>query len=249
MVPQTALAVVAFILLIVPGIVFELLRQTQRPAFEQTALEEVARILVASIALGAAACSLLALVDVWADNVVVDISGVAAHGVGWYWSRHPGRVIATVGCEVVAATVLGVLVHRSLNAPDKKGFAQRALTCGERFLRHKPTGQIVRFPVWWTVFRHARPSDAVTKLTVVKKDGTLVTGTLAAYSTGGANEERDVALHQPIEVLRPGATAIEEVPPGWKVMVISASEITEILVTWPPATEAIPSPPVSTPSA
>lgn len=42
MIPQTAVAFVAFILLVVPGITFELLRQTRRPSFEQTALEELA---------------------------------------------------------------------------------------------------------------------------------------------------------------------------------------------------------------
>lgn len=234
MMPQTAVAVMLFLLLIVPGISFELLRQTRRPSFDQTALEELARVLLASVGFTGAAALVLVPLSMALPKAVVDVSTIASQGAGWYWSHYPERVLWTIGLAVCIATGLALLVHRSLNHPDERGWAARAVGTMKRILRHQPGEQVERFPLWRTLFRDARPLGAVTKLTVLKKDGTMVTGNMAGYTTDGSRDERDLALAQPIEIFRLGDREPRRVPEGWRVVILAASDISEIFVTWPP---------------
>ena len=125
MIPATAITAVVFILLVIPGITFELLRQTRRPAFDQTGLEEASRILLASIALGSVAGVLLAITSLVCTDVVIDLSVFARQGLSWYWREHPGLVISTIALQVLVATASGGLVHRSLNHPEGHGYAMR----------------------------------------------------------------------------------------------------------------------------
>lgn len=228
----------AFVLLVVPGITFELLRQTRRPAFQQSALEEAARVVVASIALASAAALLLAVVSMWFTDLVLEVSTLSRLGPGWYWREHPGLVISSVALEVGAATALAALVHRSLNRADGHGSATRMALGLERFLRHQPGRQVERFPVWRTLFRTLPPPSTRTQLTVLKKDGRLITGMLAAYDSGDPGEERDLALRQPITILPKGGDAPIKVSTDWPFIVVPAGEISEIYVAWveePPA--------------
>jgi Family of unknown function (DUF6338) len=48
-IPQTAAALLAFLFLVAPGIVFENLRERRRPTFDQTTFREVSRVALASL--------------------------------------------------------------------------------------------------------------------------------------------------------------------------------------------------------
>lgn len=234
MIPQTAIAFLAFILLVVPGISFELLRQTRRPSFEQTALEELARVVLASVAFTSAAGFILAIFGTFVDGMVIKPEPLASRGLGWYWSHHPKAVVATVFLELAIATTLALLIHRSLNHPQGRGIAAWTVRRVAKWLRHEPGEQVERFPVWRTLFRDLRPRGADTKLTVLKKDGTLITGLLAAYSSTGSGDDREIALSEPIEILRPGYKHPRQLIGGWKIIMVSSAEISEVFVTWPP---------------
>lgn len=231
----TTAALLAFIFLVVPGVAFELLRQTRRPAFDQTATEELARVLVASIGFGSLAAMFLAGVSLLFSDVVIDVKVFAAEGPGWYWRNHPAVVLSSIFLQTSLATLLGAVVHRSLNHPDSKGWASRATRRVAALLRHTSGEQIERFGVWRTIFRDFRPHGAETQVTLVKRDGTLITGTLGGYDTSGPIADRNLALSGAVHVLRPGWDCPRELPGDWKFIIIPGSEISEVMVTWPPS--------------
>lgn len=234
MVPQTVAAVVAFALLIVPGITFELLRQTRRPSFEQTTLEELGRIILASAGFGASAFLVLCGVSLVVPGAILDLSSLSAQGPGRYWRLHPELVIWSISAQVALSTALVLWVHRSLNHPNREGLALRAVNLARRALRHETGQQIERVSVWRALFRDVRPPGASTRVTVIKKDGTMITGTVAAYTTNsGGGHDRDLALSGPIEIMRP-SQSLEKVPDHWPLLILPAADIAEILVTWPP---------------
>lgn len=160
-------------------------------------------------------------------------------GLGTYTNQHPLLVTRTVAVEVCFATFLALVVHRSLNkqksATVKSGFAHRAVEAFDHLMRHDVGQVATRFPVWWALFHHTRPLAADTILTVIKRDGSSIMGRLAAYDFHGPQEERDIALQQPITVLREGNDAQPvNLDPQWLLVVIPASEITEIMITYAP---------------
>ncbi len=235
MVPATAIAVVVFVLIVAPGITFELLRQTRRPAFDQTALEELARVVLASIVLLSSAAAILALASLVFTDVVLDVAVFAARGPSWYWREHPGLVISTVVLEISLAATLAILCHRSLNRPDNRGWAAKAARGVEAFLRHESGHQVERFGLWRTLLRDSRPTGADTQVTLLKTDGALITGLVGGYDTTGSSGQRDIALSQPIQVYRSGWSAPQDVPSEWKYLIVSGAEISELFVTWPPS--------------
>jgi hypothetical protein len=102
-------------------------------------------------------------------------------------------------------------------------------------LGQRPGTGVERFNVWRTLLREYQPPGADTKVTLLKTDGTMITGLLAGYDSSGSGSERDIALRSPIEVLRPGWTNAEELASGWRCLIVSARDIAEVYVTWPPS--------------
>lgn len=240
MVPQTAATLVVFALLIVPGITFELLRQTRRPAFDQTALEEVSRVVLASMSLVIVAAGVLGLLSLISPGLIVDIGALAHHGSGWYWRHHPAATIITVLSEVMVATALAFALHRSLNQPNGTGWATRVVRRVRLSLGHRPGEQLERFSVWRTLLRDWKPPDADTKVTVLKKDGTLITGIVAGYEATATSSERDIALGQPLELYRPGWDSPRKPDAGWRFLVVPGDQISEVFITWPPRAQPEP---------
>lgn len=231
MLPQTAATLAAFLLLVVPGLVFELLRQTRRPAFEQSSLEEIGRIVVASVVLDTAAGALLLLLAVKVRGPLLQIGEFARppeHHT--YWRDHPVVVLLSLALEVGLATLFGVLVHRSLNREDGDGLAARVRRFLERVVRHRAGESIERPAMWWTMFRRVRPAGAMTEVVIKKKSGEQVKGVLAAYSPSPAGA--DIAIRQPI--VRLEGNAVDAVPDRWPLVIVRGDEISEVAVRWPP---------------
>lgn len=233
MIPDTLSTVVAFILLVAPGMSFVLLRQKARPPFDQTALEEAVRILLWSLAFDAAAGLVLAALRSALGAPLLSFDELINQGPAAYWRDHYGLVLGTVGLGVVLALLLGAIVSRSLNHPGGRGWATRALRVVDRELRQERGHRTENTSVWRAMFTDWRPAGAITVVTIVKKDGTVLSGPIAGYSSGSDATERDVALRQPIRVARPGDHEQRALDEAWQVVIVPAAEIAEVMVTWP----------------
>lgn len=65
MIPQTGATLLAFVFLVVPVIVFELLRRTRRPSIDRSPFEEFAVAAISSAAFTLAALAVLAVIRSW----------------------------------------------------------------------------------------------------------------------------------------------------------------------------------------
>ena len=86
MVPTNVGGIVVLLLLVVPGIWYELLRQRYRPGRDDSAFIEIGRILMAGVVISGLALTLLALVRLLGPHVVADLGALLTDS--GYLGRH-----------------------------------------------------------------------------------------------------------------------------------------------------------------
>lgn len=231
MVPETLGALLLFVLFVVPGMLFELLRQRRRLPFEQTSLEEASRIILWSVVFDAVGIGVVTGVSRLHPSYVVSPAAVSRFGASAYWRSHYMAVVLTVTLVCLIGSCVAGLVHRSLNHPERKGWALKAQRRLEGYLRHGDGQRIEHAPVWQEMFRNKRPTGMETAVTVIKKDGSMWMGLLGGY-TPSDREDRDLVLKQPVQVFRPRATTAQKLPEDWLLVVIPGREISEVLVRY-----------------
>lgn len=183
MIPDSAATVVAFLLLIAPGVVWELLRARHVPAVKETTLIEMCRVVLVSIAATAAAG--VSLLWMW-------IPGYAT--VMEQPSLRAGAQVSVFG--MVAATaalacgyVLLVSVLRWPDAPSIDGARVWHRAFVEWRYLPGPDGQ------------QEAPSSPV--LTVELHDGTVWKGVYGAADSDPEDSLRNLALRHPVSRKRP----------------------------------------------
>lgn len=182
MVPQTVGALIGFLFFVAPGVFFELLRQFRRPAIEQSALQEAARIALWSVLFSSAGTGILVVVRTVGVDILPDPSTLAQDG-SEYVADNLGRVGAGLALELLVAFLVAALVDRSLGS--ETGWVRRLADRLRRTWLHDPDRQVVPFPVWWVTFHAGAPRDSDVHISVRTDDNTVFTGKLGAFSTSG----------------------------------------------------------------
>lgn len=232
MVPQTAFAVLAFLIFVLPGIAFEILRQHRRPALSQSGFQEATTVAVASAVFSGVSLAILALIRSVRPDWMPDLGAWMTNPPTYV--RENYRLIARAGLvEVFVALLLVAVVHRSLNEKAGSGLATWVQERASAWLRHDPARAIWPHSVWWVILRGVAPHGSVTAVSVRTKDGRVFTGKVAAYGAGEA-DERDVALEAPVEVVDSKTGAREVIGHPWKHVILPAGDIAEVAVTYPP---------------
>ncbi|WP_425432708.1 DUF6338 family protein [Georgenia soli] len=210
MIPSSVAAVVSFLLLLAPGIVWELQRARYVPAVKESALIEVSRVILASLlATGVSAGLLLAFV--------------------WLPLYRAARASSSdpLTSPVSAVPYVGAVLATSL------------LACGLTWIvaacKWPGKAPIRGVRVWHRAFVEWKPSDGPPpKLAVELLDGTVWHGTLQAFDSDPEDDQRGIALGSPLLRKRPNGP-LQERPEGWQVVVLPESQIKSIQVGYLPA--------------
>lgn len=205
MIPDSIAALVSFLLLLAPGIVWQLQAARYRPSVKETSLVEASRVVLASLVATGAAAALL----------------------GWVWLPLY-RALPGDGTPDTPASLLpyvGASVATSMLACG--------LTLLTAAIRWPGRAPISPGGVWTKVFVELRPDDTADPyLTVELLDGTVWRGTLSTFDSDPEDDQRSLAISSPLKRRRSGADRFERVD-GWRVVVLPESQITSIQVQYP----------------
>lgn len=222
MVPTTIGAVAVFLLLIAPGLAFELLRQRARPARVDSAFVEISRVLLAGTVITGFVVLVLGLARAVNPNGVVDVAALIRAGTA-YWSAN----LPLIGWSAAAHLVLALLIA----------------WLAEDVLAGRRTSVLTTDSTWHVLFHRIAPPGTRAFLSVQLKDGTTYTGYQAEYSTDLEPAKRDVTLAQPIQARVPGATKMERLPDSWQRMWIRGDEIATMAVSYVGTPVTVSAPP------
>lgn len=206
MLPDTLAALLAFLCLVVPGLLFELLRERRRPAVEETAFREASRVALTSALFSGTALLVFGLVRAAAPSLTVDPGRWLREG-GGYAADNLARVTASVFGVVLLACTLALFV--------------------DWLLRRPAPGQIQPGSIWYALFRLHRPPHTHVRLHMRLNDGSQVVGYLGDYTPEHILENRELVLRGGSLQLRPkeGETDLQH-GRNWQFVTVRGSEVT-----------------------
>lgn len=206
MVPSSFAGVGIFLLLVAPGITYELLRQrTQLPRGESTFIE-ISRVLLFGVVYSGAAILPIALIAAIEPRSVVDLSAWVRDGDA-YVADHIHIVGWTLILELALASLLAIAAS-DLGA-------------------HSPVRLMHDGNLWHALTQTWAGRGVETYLDVRMKDGTSIVGRWVGHTNEPDPLKREVALSD-VSVRHPGQIDLAALGKGWKFIVLSGSEVAHI---------------------
>jgi hypothetical protein len=208
---ETLAALLAFLVFIVPGLTFELLRERRRPSAEQTAFREASRIALTSVLFSTAATLVLVAVRAVRPSAVVDPAAWLREGQR-YVADHLTQVVVTVALLMGVSTVLALLTDLAL--------------------RRTAHGRIVPGSIWFALFRQHRPPGATPWVHLRLVDETEVWGFAGDYTPDQSLENRELLVEGPRLQYRRKGQSTNTPLPRWAFIAVRGENITWMKVQY-----------------
>jgi hypothetical protein len=176
-IPGTWLSVLFFVLLVAPGLLFELLSERRRAGIPESAFREISRVILASLGFSGFALGVLAIIRAVHPSCMPD-PAMLFTTPGMYVARHYRLVLWTLVAEGLLALGAVWLVHWLLA------------------WRHGATIRLVS--TWRQVFRRDCPEGCDVFVRVRLSGGIIYTGAVAAFTTDPEDEGGDLVLAPPL---------------------------------------------------
>jgi hypothetical protein len=211
-VPSTWLSVVFFILLVAPGLLFELLSERRRGGFKESAFREISRVVLASLGFSGLALGVLAII----------------RAVQPSWMPDPGMLFSTPAAYVAGhyRLVLWALVAEGV-------LALSAVWVVHLLLVWRYGAPIRRVNTWRQVFRSDCPKSCQPFVRVRLSGGIIYTGAVAAYTIDPEDEGGDLVLGPPI-FSKSGDGELKPAPRAYQRVVIPRSAVEVLSVEYRP---------------
>ncbi len=208
MIPDSLAALVSFLLLLAPGIMWQTQQEGHSPAVKETALAEVSRVVLASL-IATFVAILVLLFPVWLPLLRrANTAGVDALAT-------PGAVVP-YACGVIATSALAC-----------------TLAYGTAKVRWRGRAPIGAGRVWNQIFVGHLPAGGGAPLLMVElHDGTVWRGHLESFDTDPEDHDRGLALAPPLARKRTGEQAFKPKGDAGRYVILTESQITSLQVIY-----------------
>jgi hypothetical protein len=210
--PQTLVSLVAFVLLVVPGLVFERRRERRRIVGLRSGFRETSEVVLASVVLVAVAGVLVLLLGrLFGRGHVVDLDAYLRDPTE-YVKGHRLSTGRTLVATVALASGLAFVADLAL-------------------AKVTPAGKFVHSPPWVTLTSGKfKPKDTVAYVSIEMKSGVTYLGMLASYELDSETlATRTLVLRShpkcPIRVRPAGTSKPTEHSPEWVYLVVDVGDI------------------------
>jgi len=219
--PDNALAFLAFLVLVAPGLLYEILRERRHPGYSDSAFREASRVAFTSMVFSGSAFASLLLIRLFEPGWFPDPDSFFSETdyVSNYFRLVARFLVVQVGLSCAVAGVVS------------------------RFITRRTPGNIRRTSVWWEVFRGDRPAGKVPWV-YLQLDGDIVgvQGFLSEYTPEQELENRELSLRGPkLKVRRKdetGRVGEWKTLSAWNRIVVRGDAIKVMQVSWQAAATA-----------
>src|SRR6266550_1607954 len=222
MVLATVGGVVTLVLLVLPGLVFELIRQRRRAGRQDSAFAEISRVLVVGLVIGAITVTLLAVISLVGPRSLVTLAELTTANRAWL-AQHAVALGWTAWAYGIVSVTLAALLETLLPGTDPAGRI------------HAESGWLTAFDRLPRLMRQQLGLTAtpIARLSVRLADGTVYLGDRAEFSTDLSLDDRELALAGALACQPPGAAEAQPLP-DWHRVLLHGDQIADILVQYVP---------------
>jgi len=244
MVPGSWLSVLLFVLLVAPGLLFELLSERRRASFSESAFREVSRVVLGSLAFSGFAFAVLVILrtvhPAWLPDPRRLLEPRSSYARDHY--RLLLRTLVLQASLALAATWVwhiflanepwhSLFANKQGEAAVRPVSAWRKVVSKARQVFSKAT--IRRVSAWTQVFKRDCPKDHDAYVCVRLHDGVIYSGKVANFTPDLEVDGRELVLAQPMES-KAGDNPMTAVPGKYQRVVILGSAIEVMSVEYQP---------------
>jgi hypothetical protein len=206
MVPDSLAAFYALLVLVSPGLAYQLIAERTRPPREESAFREASVVAVTSLVFSSLSILLLAAVGRGHASWFVDLPAWLESG-NQYATDHMWLVGRSVGLEVLLAVLLASITAILLNMTSTAS-----------------TSPIAKTSVWYQALKGDKPKDMASWVMAELIDGTRIWGYVHYFTIQDIGNDRDISFRGPkLTIQRPnGQPETEEY---YKYFVVNAAQL------------------------
>ena len=200
MIPQTVLGFFFFLLLVAPGVSYQLLRERRDPQIRETAFREAARVALYSFWFSFLASAIIILLRILFPTSLGDFvidPGAYAHNTQDYINSHYKAIVSTVVLEVLIAFALVIAVDQISSAKLYAKFCARLPGPIEKIFKSISTGgrtyEITSHGLWWDMFLTISKKE-IAWLSIRLTDGSRVSGFFHMCTSYDRYENAEIAI-------------------------------------------------------
>jgi Family of unknown function (DUF6338) len=209
MVPSTWLALLLFLLVVSPGVLFDLLESRRKVNAAESAFREIGRVVLGSVGFTVVAIVVLLLVRLGLPTFLPD-PGALIRGGSRYFADHYIVVFSAIGAEAVLAHGAAALVHWWL-----------ARTNGGDTIRH--------ISAWSKVLKGDVPPQHHVYGRLRLSDGAVFSGRILHFTADLPLADRELVLGQPM-ASKTGTNPIAPVPNAYRFVIIRGAAIESMAI-------------------
>lgn len=224
MIPEGFATVYAFLGLVAPGLLFEMLRERRRPALEQSSFREASRVALMSLVFTTASILILMVVALVLPGALPDLAAWVGDGDA-YARDHFWRIVVGITAEVVIACLLALGADRYLRRGDT---AAHPIGHGD---------------LWNSLFSADLSRDEVAWVKVELTSGAQYWGYVDYFTIGKPPSEREMVLKGPRMQSREAGAITPSEEEYWAYVVVKYADVRLLKVRYEPRAKASAPPP------
>ncbi len=223
MVPSTGLTIIFFLLLVAPGLLFDLLSERWRAGISESAFREASRVVLASFILSSVGLGVVGIIRTFAPSLMPSPRELILHGNA-YIGVHYALIIQALAVQSAVAFGLAFLAHLYLSQ-SHQGPPMRAVS------------------TWHQVLREECPAGYVPYVRLRMSDGHVFFGHVGYYTADLDQSAREIILLPPMFSKSP-SNVLQALPAAFQRLALSGSNITTVSVEYRPRPAHWPQPPI-----
>jgi Family of unknown function (DUF6338) len=212
-VPGSWLSVLLFVILVAPGLLFDLLSDRRRGGFPESTFREISRVVLASFGFSAAAFGVLVLIGTYEPNWMPDPRRMIG-SADTYLPDHYRLIFRALVIQAGLGLLFAVLVHL--------------------WLAHKQGATIRRASAWTQIFKTDCPDGGAPYVRVRLKSGFVYTGFVGYFSPDLDQDGRELVLLPPLYAKPPEGGKLTVMPVEHTRLIFRGSEIDMMTVQYRP---------------
>jgi hypothetical protein len=212
LVPTTWLAVLFFVLLIAPGLLYDLLSEQRRLRAGESGFREASRTVLASLIISSLSVGILVAIRLVQPRWMPDPNSLFS-GAGDYVTNHYRLILRTLFLEGIFALSIAAGFHW--------------------ILTRRVRARLRTVSTWTRVFREDCPEGFLPHAQIRLSNGMTYIGQVGHFTADLETADREIVLVPPLYVKKPDGQ-FKDMPSEWQRVVLSGASIDSLTVQYRP---------------